>query len=354
MGLFRRKTPLDAADNAQFIDLAYHIILGRAPDAEGRKHHLARLDSGQVSRDGVIYTFATSDEFKHRVRILYDPTDILFDFVELDDGSAFEKHVQSQPFEGAQLCELVNPRRWLEDGWRAYQREMTIIPMSLSDMHRKGWEWTQTIYGLDLLGALGPERRCLGVGAGHEPVAYWLANKTGEVIATDLYEGSWAVDGSREGDPTVLDDPKKYAPFPYREDRLRFMRMDGTKLDFPDESFDVVFSISSIEHFGGHEASARSMAEIGRVLKPGGVAAIATECIVNDSNHQEFFRIEELERYIVAPSGLKLIQKPTFRLPRKAIERPTIMPDEQTHTPHMALKAGNVVYTSVLFFFQKY
>ncbi len=44
---------------------------------------------------------------------------------------------------------------------------------------------------------------------------------------------------------------KKYAPFPYKEDALTVLRMDGTRLEFPSETFDIAFSFSFIEHFGG-------------------------------------------------------------------------------------------------------
>lgn len=354
MGLFSKKTILDAGSNEQFIEFLYEIMMGRKADEGGKSHYLNSLSTGSMTRQDVVTAFACSEEFQLRQRILYDVTDALFDYVDVYTGDIFDKHVQDDPYTEYQLCELVNPRRWLEDEWRAYQRELTVIPMSLQQIHRKGWEWTHTMIGLDKLGMLGDDKRCLGVGAGHEALAYWLATKTGEVVATDLYEGSWSEKGSREGDPSVLDDPKQFAPFEYPEDRLTFLRMDGTKLEFEDNSFDVVFSISSIEHFGGHDASARSMAEIGRVLKPGGMAAIVTECIIGDQTDKEFFRIDELEKYIVAPSGLKLIQKPTWKLPRKALERPTEMPDEQNHTPHLVLKNGKLLYTSVLFFLRKF
>ena len=60
------------------------------------------------------------------------------------------------------------------------------------------------------------------------------------VVATDLYEGYWTERRGREGDPSVLERPDDFAPFPYRQDRLTFMKMDGRQLDFPDNSFDIV------------------------------------------------------------------------------------------------------------------
>ncbi len=46
---------------------------------------------------------------------------------------------------------------------------------------------------------------------------------------------------------------------------------------YPDESFAGVFSSSSIEHFGDFADVRRSIEEIFRVLRPGGVAALSTE-----------------------------------------------------------------------------
>ena len=69
-------------------------------------------------------------------------------------------------------------------------------------------------------------------------------------------------------------------PFRYREDRLTVEYADARSLPYPDESFDVVFSLSSIEHFGGPGDVARAAREMGRVLRPGGHAFVVTECFV--------------------------------------------------------------------------
>ena len=60
--------------------------------------------------------------------------------------------------------------------------------------------------------------------------------------------------------------------------------MNGTQLEFPSDSFDVVFSFSSIEHFGGENYSGalKSLKEMERVLKPGGIAVVTTEYIINN------------------------------------------------------------------------
>ena len=56
--------------------------------------------------------------------------------------------------------------------------------------------------------------------------------------------------------------------------------MDGRELRYRDESFDVVLTISAIEHFGTRREIAAAAAEIGRMRRPGGHAVIVTDCFV--------------------------------------------------------------------------
>lgn len=52
-----------------------------------------------------------------------------------------------------------------------------------------------------------------------------------------------------------------------------FVCGDGRSLPFPDNSFDVVYSYSVLQHFSDEDVGA-TWAEIGRVLKPGGTALV--------------------------------------------------------------------------------
>ena len=125
-------------------------------------------------------------------------------------------------------------------------------------------------------GVLRDDARVLGVGAGHEATIYWLTRSVGQVIATDLYaaDDDWSETDS-SGD--MLTDPGKFWDGPWDPDRLEVRDMNALDLDFPDDHFDAVFSSSSIEHFGAFPQIRQSIEEIYRVLKPGGVAALATE-----------------------------------------------------------------------------
>lgn len=315
----------------------------------GREFYATELREGRLSRRDVLNQLLTSPEGRSKNRFKYPYENILENFIDLFPSGPFLPYVSARPLQAPQLCECGNPRKWLLEEWRAVLDELGLSS-SLELMHRKGFEWAQTVYGLRALGMLHGHARCLGVGSGHEAILYWLANHVGDVTATDLYEGEWALEGALEGDPDVLLDPSKYAPFDYRQDRLRFLRMDGRHLEFDDDSFDIVFSLGSIEHFGGNQAAAQAMREKARVCRPHGVVVVATELILNDRQHAEFFTIDELREHMVAASGMKLIQPPRFEIPGYALRHPCIMPEETHRTPHLILDFEGVVTTSVIFF----
>ena len=127
-------------------------------------------------------------------------------------------------------------------------------------------------------------------------------------MATDLYEGVWQQVQGREGDPNVLRNPEAYAPFPVSA-RSPDVHADGRP---ParirrDGTFDLAYSLSSIEHFGGVENAAATLREMGRVLRPGGIVALATEYVLEGPPHEETFQPAEFMQLIDQP-GLELVE----------------------------------------------
>src|SRR6185503_17050669 len=205
---------------------------------EGQQYFLRTLVDGNT-RISVLRALILSDEFQRRYWAIAPDAGVV-------------------PHD-TQLCELANPAKWDNPEWMAILRDLRVLPDHKLSMHRKSYEFTQLLYGLGRLGHLNAGTSVLSVGAGHECILYWLANHVGRVVATDLYGGVWQSEFAAEGNPDVLRDPASYAPFPYRQDRLRFLQMDGSALAFRDGAFDVVYSLSSIEHFGGVEGARRSV-----------------------------------------------------------------------------------------------
>jgi ubiquinone/menaquinone biosynthesis C-methylase UbiE len=244
----------------------------------------------------------------------------------------------------------------------------------LAHVERKVWECAMLALFLEGAGRLTEGTSVLAIGAGQERMAFWLANRMDRVVATDTYgEGSFAW---REATAQMLENPAAYAPFPYREDRLEVRYADARALPFPDASFDVAFSLSAIEHFGGPAEVARSAREMGRVLKPGGHAMVVTECFVRHPLRTaladavvraatrgrrrlvEGFTPRELQRWIVGPSGLELTQPLDLSLSPESWENLTIThrdgrlePATGEFHPHVLLESGRrsgpSVFTSI-------
>jgi len=266
------------------------------------------------------------------------------------------------------------------DDPRLLETVQAILPERDAATHveRKVWEFATLAMFLEDTGRLHEGTEALAVGAGDERIVFWLANRLGRVVATDIYGSGDFADGSAAA--AMLRDPASCSPFPYREDHLEVRWMDGRRLDFPDASFDVVFSLSSIEHFGRQSDVAGAAAEMGRVLRPGGHAYIVTDAYVRlhplDARPDlgrgrrawepgsasrwrrrpwaDAFTARELHRGIVAPSGLELMQPLDTTVGPRAWENVAAITgqgDAVTETgerwPHVLLRYGRSHFTSV-------
>jgi SAM-dependent methyltransferase len=314
-----------------FIEWVWRALLGREVDPGGREFYLRRFSEG-MSRRELVVAILRSEEFVGRYGAICPQAG----FLPRD----------------VQLCELANPAKWSNPDWVDLLRSLVLVPTDPLAMHRKAYEFGQLLFGLERLGAVRDDVRVLSVGAGHEPVLYWLANRVGRVIATDMYGGVWQAEGAREGDEAVLVDPRRYAPFAYREERLLFMKMDGRRLAFRDDSFDVVYSLSSIEHFGGVAGAREAIAEMARVLKPGGVLAIATEYVLNGVEHHEAFQPDEVRALSVHPS-LGLVAPIDEGVWRRHDYQAIDLRKNPHQTPHMVVTDLGAVFTSVMAFLRK-
>ena len=254
------------------------------------------------------------------------------------------------------------------------------------ELRRKFWEYAMLGLYLEESGALREDAEVLSIAAGHEEPLYWLANRVGRVVATDIYgEGGFAVDG-READVSMLAAPGHWAPYDYRADHLEVRSMDALNVDYPDNSFDVVFSLSSIEHFGQPEAIRRAAAEMARVVKPGGHLVIVTEVLVKAhpldwaplqvaiktlsggkrleratmrKRMMDAFRPRELQRDVIAPTGLAPVQPIDYTLSPSTYDNlitwvgDDMRPASGNEYPHILLKGHGSPWTSAFLAFRK-
>jgi SAM-dependent methyltransferase len=227
-------------------------------------------------------------------------------------------------------------------------------------IHRKSWEYAMCVHGLDALGVVHPEAVGLAVGAGSERPLYHYANTIRRIIATDLYDTE-----AHEGTPLMLNEPERFAPFAYRQDHLEVLRMPADRLDFPDASFDFVFCLSSIEHFGSRETQRRSLDEMARVLKCGGVACIITELILTDHSDGEYFRWDEIEEIFLRHPLLHLEGgEPDLSISESLLAFPVDLTEvtwpltpaaarRLNRSPHIVLKRGEMLWTSFSMFLRR-
>jgi SAM-dependent methyltransferase len=265
------------------------------------------------------------------------------------------------------LSEVVNVGRYDDPEWmtlhrgiEAYSIDKHVFLHTGNQVHRKGWEWTQAIYGLEKLGKIKPDAKGIGVGAGREAIIFYLADRVSQVLATDLYgmNDEWISNEGAEAPAEILENARKFCPRPFNESKVRFEVADGTDLPYEDNTFDFCFSLSSIEHFGGHAAARRSIQEMGRVLKPGGVAAVATEYILlPELSHPEYFNKTQVEEYLIdVGASLELVDGVGWDLPpTEYLIDQMVITTEAVHRRRrgVVVTDGFCQWTSIMLFYQK-
>jgi SAM-dependent methyltransferase len=175
----------------------------------------------------------------------------------------------------------------------------------------KQWECAMALRALDASGSAAAGRMIAGIGAGTEATIFALARRGALVFPVDRYlERTVWSDVAPAG---MLIDPARYCPLVTPQGHVIPVHSSALHLNLPSNAFDAVFSSGSIEHFGSLENVALAAAEIGRILKPGGVASIATEFRIDGPDDRRWFDDNVilftprlLDEYIVGASGLVL------------------------------------------------
>jgi glycosyltransferase involved in cell wall biosynthesis/SAM-dependent methyltransferase len=231
-----------------------------------------------------------------------------------------------------------------------------FFPVGYED--RQHWEIAMAVRAFRDFSVLRRDATILGVGAGTERMLFYLTEKVGTVIATDLYlsPGRWSTDAPAG----MLVEPERFSKYSFDRSRLTVQHMDGRLLDLPDGSVDAVYSSSSIEHFGDWISVAASAYEMGRVLKPGGVLSFATELLIAGPTNAEgwegglLFDKDKLRRYVVEASGLEpvdpldtTVTDPTLATPRDLAMSGDDIRDGRPYLPHLVLRHGGRVFGSV-------
>ena len=222
--------------------------------------------------------------------------------------------------------------------------------------------WEYAVVSL-IMQALPNSKDCvaLGVGVGDEPVISVAKDVFGRVIATDRWSSEWAI-----------------APKDVPAAGAHRLIADALRLPIRDRSIDVLWSISSIEHFHQHpmliarigrrvkravgalgvpvpwrrDAAQRALAETERVLKRNGIAIISTELVIRGRSPSEFFGFYEFLD-LVTHARLRLASdRCVLGLDAYFLEHVLKQSDIRTWidpSPHIYVESGNIVFTPVVF-----
>lgn len=264
-------------------------------------------------------------------------------------GPSHCKVIGIEDFENPELIELVR------DVWQTGARAVPDFPRGRE--HRKQWEVAMALRALRAGGAVRDGAEVLGVGAGFEPTIFWLTRHVRRVFATDLYLDSadWG-----EANRLMLTDPAACWSEDWNPRRLVVQHMDALELRHPDESFDAVFSSSSIEHFGDREQVRRAAREMHRVLRPGGIASISTEMRLAGpppgALGLTMFDPRELEETLVEGIGWEPLSAFDPSISQQtlagaidfedALRPPPENPIGAPSVPHLVLRHGEWLFTS--------
>jgi SAM-dependent methyltransferase len=128
--------------------------------------------------------------------------------------------------------------------------------------------------------------------------------------------------------------------------------MNGRTLGFSSGSFDIAYSLSSIEHFGGLEGAREAVDEMARVVKPGGLVVVATEYLLEGPRTDETFPPDEIHALSKRP-GLELVEPIDERVYERYKIDPVDLRTNAYQTPQMLVRNGDTVFTSVMLFLEK-
>ncbi len=170
------------------------------------------------------------------------------------------------------------------------------------------------------------DERVLDIGCGHGLLLVAAAKRltTGRAIGIDIW--SQVDQGDNRPENTA-----RNARIEGVADRVDIRDGDARKLDFPDESFDVVVSSLALHNIRDKGEREQAIREIIRVLKPGGQVAIYD--IKHIHEYRQIFLESGMEQARLSERSYWYLT-PTFILTAVKPMRPNILRLTTSHTTH--------------------
>lgn len=148
----------------------------------------------------------------------------------------------------------------------------------------------------------------------------------------------------------MLTNPDQFWPntASWRPRRLVVQNMDALDLRYEDESFDGIFTSSSIEHFGDQDQIRQSVREMARVLKPGGILSLSTEFNIQGEGPGlpgvHLFTQRELEEVIIGTGNWRPLDEPDFAVSSKSLSRAVSFAEADRDVARHVAEFGQLFY----------
>ncbi len=239
------------------VTLAYRLVLGRDPDAEGLKNYLAHARAGLSFAD-LLVSLLGSAEFKQRLApesgLGTDPTPVAPPDSHTDGLISPADVIRRYSLE--QLSETADEYyRRIPDPTPLMAKPLAFLHEAPAILENLG----HLLTGLQL----GKTMTVLDFGGGTGWLSRMLAQLNCQPICCDV--STAALEIARR----LIDGYPLIGTAPYKP---RLLPFDGHHIDLPDESVDRIICFDAFHHVPNPDEVIR---EFGRVLKTGGVAGFS-------------------------------------------------------------------------------
>lgn len=252
----RRNDLLNARERSTAIDFIYRFVLARPVDEEGRAHYLRRMDREGMKLREVAAEIAASDEFQRRLR---------HTIAREQDAAAGALSQSEASVDAASLSATLTVEELARTADEYYKTTLQFADRYLAKPFADPRDSPDLLGSFaHLLGGLRlvPGMTVLDFGAGACWTTRCLTQLGCEAIALDV--SATALELGRQLYARLP--PIGTCPPP------RFLVFDGHHIDLPDASVDRIFCFDAFHHVPN---PADVMRELGRVLRPGGIAGFS-------------------------------------------------------------------------------
>ena len=194
------------------------------------------------------------------------------------------------------------------------------------------WAGAMALKALTDNGAAAPGKFVAGLGAGTDTLGFVLAADGAVVFACDTYLE--LTPRSDVAPASMMARPTQFSVVDYPRGHVIPVHSDPRRLELPSDFFDGVYCDDPFASLESMEAVEAAAAEVGRILKPGGVASIVGHFRLDGPNDKPWidetgvlFTLESVKRRLVRASGLQPVAELRDRISQGTYDGQALLQD---------------------------